>query len=78
MFQSCKFIPLAFTFSITHLGTRYFQQTPSTQSQSYLRGARGVRGERPGHGGGVASGWGAPSAPSTNTPRPGAPISFWR
>lgn len=51
MFQSCKFIPLAFTFSITHLGIGYFQQIPSTQSKSYLWGALCVRGEWPGHGG---------------------------
>lgn len=48
-FQSCKFIPLAFTFSITHLGIRYFQQIPSTQSKSYLWGALCARGEWPGH-----------------------------
>lgn len=51
MFQSCKFIPLVFTFSITHLGAGYFQQIPSTQSKSYVRGALCVWGEWPGHGG---------------------------
>lgn len=31
---SCKSVPLAFTFSITHLGTGYFQQIP--KSKLYL------------------------------------------
>lgn len=38
MLQPCKFIPLAFTFSVTHLGTVYFQQIPSLPSKLYLRG----------------------------------------
>lgn len=59
MLYSCKFIPFVFAFSITHLGTGYFQQTPSTQSKLYLWGilVHSEKGAMP-RSGGVQAGLG--------------------